>query len=107
MKKENFRVTYPSSEGKVEWSCPSNIAIVKYWGKRPGQIPMNPSLSLTLKNALTTTRIAYLYDPSITRNRIIFRFEGKAASSFSGTHRKISGGHSIPYAIPGKHQPGD
>jgi diphosphomevalonate decarboxylase len=39
------------------WECPSNIALIKYWGKKPGQIPCNPSLSLTLKNAHTRTRI--------------------------------------------------
>lgn len=37
----------------VSWSSPSNIALVKYWGKIPHQIPCNPSVSFTLKNALT------------------------------------------------------
>ncbi|MFO7669877.1 MAG: hypothetical protein R6W31_09485 [Bacteroidales bacterium] len=116
MKKGNFRETYPTSEGKVEWSCPSNIAIVKYWGKKSGQIPMNPSLSLTLKNAYTTTRIAYLYDPSITRSGIIFRFEGKAHPAFqeriakyleaiqslmpflANTHLEIDSENSFPHS---------
>lgn len=39
------------------WICPSNIALVKYWGKLPGQIPCNPSLSITLDQAHTQTRI--------------------------------------------------
>ncbi|MFY8133263.1 MAG: hypothetical protein ACOVOL_08510, partial [Bacteroidia bacterium] len=32
---------------ETAWSCPSNIALVKYWGKKEGelQIPANPSLS--------------------------------------------------------------
>lgn len=38
---------------KVGWRCPSNIALVKYWGKRDNQIPCNASLSMTLKNAYT------------------------------------------------------
>jgi diphosphomevalonate decarboxylase len=42
---------------KVTWSSPSNIALVKYWGKRPVQMAMNSSLSLTLKNSVTTTSI--------------------------------------------------
>lgn len=33
--------------------APSNIALVKYWGKEHRQIPMNPSLSFTLTNAQT------------------------------------------------------
>ena len=37
------------------WSSPSNIAIVKYWGKRPGQLPANASLSFTLDACRTDT----------------------------------------------------
>ena len=39
------------SIGKVSVSAPSNIAIVKYWGKKGKQLPCNPSLSMTLENA--------------------------------------------------------
>lgn len=42
----------------VEWKSPSNLAIVKYWGKRDIQKPLNPSISFTLNNAVTTTRIS-------------------------------------------------
>lgn len=80
MKKNN--PGYPALEGFVEWTCPSNIALVKYWGKKPGQIPMNPSLSLTLKNALTTTRIKYAYDPSLINRDLTFRFEGREQEAF-------------------------
>lgn len=73
---------HPASAGKVEWTCPSNIALLKYWGKRPGQIPMNPSLSLTLDDAYTNTRISYTYDPSISSRNTIFRFEGRAYPLF-------------------------
>lgn len=41
----------------VEWKSPSNLAIVKYWGKRDIQQPLNPSISFSLKNAVTTTRV--------------------------------------------------
>lgn len=34
-------------------SAPSNIAVLKYWGKKDGQHPINPSLSFTLKNSKT------------------------------------------------------
>jgi diphosphomevalonate decarboxylase len=33
--------------------APSNIALVKYWGKKGEQLPQNPSLSMTLTAALT------------------------------------------------------
>jgi len=42
-------------------SCiaPSNIALVKYWGKKNIQIPSNPSISFTLNNCKTTTTITF------------------------------------------------
>lgn len=46
-------------EGYVKWQAPSNIALVKYWGKLPVQIPTNASLSFTLKNCSTITSVAY------------------------------------------------
>lgn len=39
------------------WQAPSNIAIVKYWGKYGIQLPCNSSISLTLDAALTETQV--------------------------------------------------
>ena len=39
----------------VCWKSPSNIALVKYWGKRGEQLPANPSISFTLDQATTET----------------------------------------------------
>lgn len=44
---------------EVTWKSPSNIALVKYWGKYPVQIPANPSISFTLSAAATTTTLKY------------------------------------------------
>lgn len=46
-------------EGEFTWSAPSNIALVKYWGKKENQIPANPSLSFTLNNCKTITTLKY------------------------------------------------
>lgn len=46
--------------GEVIAECPSNIALVKYWGKHKGQKPMNASLSLTLSAAVT--RLAFRFE---------------------------------------------
>ncbi|MEG3656625.1 diphosphomevalonate decarboxylase [Arenibacter palladensis] len=46
-------------EGKVTYKSPSNIALVKYWGKKEHQIPANPSISLTLDTCATTTTLSY------------------------------------------------
>lgn len=45
--------------GRVHWRSPSNLAIVKYWGKHGLQLPRNPSISLTLQNAFTETVLEY------------------------------------------------
>jgi diphosphomevalonate decarboxylase len=68
---------------RVEWTCPSNIAIVKYWGKRPVQLPMNPSLSLTLSRALTKTTVICHLEPKRREPGISFTFGGQDAPEFS------------------------
>ncbi|MEE4196193.1 MAG: hypothetical protein V2I54_00990 [Bacteroidales bacterium] len=52
----HFRLT-----GKkiVGWESPSNIALLKYWGKQGEQLPQNPSVSFNLKHSKTTTKIYY------------------------------------------------
>ncbi|MFD0863545.1 diphosphomevalonate/mevalonate 3,5-bisphosphate decarboxylase family protein [Sungkyunkwania multivorans] len=45
--------------GSVTWKSPSNIALVKYWGKKEHQIPANPSISFTLVDCATTTTLRY------------------------------------------------
>ncbi len=45
--------------GKVGWKSPSNIALVKYWGKKSGQIPANASVSFTLRDSLTETIVEF------------------------------------------------
>ena len=45
--------------GSFEWSAPSNIALVKYWGKKENQVPANPSISFTLKDCKTITKLAF------------------------------------------------
>ena len=42
------------------WRSPSNIALVKYWGKYEPQLPANPSLSFTLSNSYTETTLSIL-----------------------------------------------
>jgi len=52
--------SYPeisSDSFTAEWESPSNIALVKYWGKKAGQLPANPSLSMTLSKAVTHTSV--------------------------------------------------
>lgn len=45
--------------GAVRWRSPSNIALIKYWGKHGDQLPRNPSVSFTLDGAATDTTLRY------------------------------------------------
>ncbi len=51
-------------DGSFTWKAPSNIALVKYWGKRELQEPENPSISFTLSNCFTETTLEF------TKNKI-------------------------------------
>jgi len=65
----------------VGWRSPSNIALIKYWGKRHFQLPENPSLSFTLQESFTETTVQYTYKPK-TGISVDFRLEGKPNPSF-------------------------
>ncbi|CAH1000994.1 hypothetical protein LEM8419_01988 [Neolewinella maritima] len=43
----------------LRWRSPSNIALVKYWGKYGDQLPRNASVSFTLQGAATDTTLHY------------------------------------------------
>jgi diphosphomevalonate decarboxylase len=51
--------TEPIEKASYTWQTPSNIALVKYWGKSNPQIPKNASISFTLNNCHTTTSIEF------------------------------------------------
>lgn len=65
---------------KATASAPSNIAIVKYWGKKNIQEPVNPSISFTLSKSITNTSVSY--QPGDKMLSIDFLFEGKSKTSF-------------------------
>jgi diphosphomevalonate decarboxylase len=54
--------------GSITWRSPSNLAILKYWGKHGVQLPRNPSLSLTLSSSFTDTMLEYKPRESGDRN---------------------------------------
>jgi diphosphomevalonate decarboxylase len=66
----------------VAWRSPSNIALIKYWGKKTGQIPINPSLSFGLDASYTETQIEYKYLAG-DKFKLWFTFDGKENSSFA------------------------
>lgn len=57
------------------WEAPSNIALIKYWGKTAPQIPKNPSLSFTLSSSVSQTEV--FFQPSkLGKFDFTFYFEG-------------------------------
>ncbi|MEI6865448.1 diphosphomevalonate decarboxylase [Flavicella sp.] len=70
-------------KGSTTWRTPSNIALVKYWGKRDPQLPENPSISFTLNNCHTITSLSFEKKSKIDKSfsfKIIF--EGEEKPSF-------------------------
>lgn len=65
-----------------KWQTPSNIALIKYWGKSNPQIPKNASISFTLNNCHTTTKINF--EKKINDNSVDFDlfFEGEKKEEF-------------------------
>lgn len=69
----------------TKWSAPSNIALVKYWGKRPVQLPGNASLSLTLDKSRTTVAATWR---EANQFKLNFAFEGEQKPAFAAKVEK-------------------
>ena len=69
--------------GTICWKSPSNIALIKYWGKHGKQLPQNPSISFTLNNAFSETRISHSPKTSnLAEISFDFYFDGARMDSF-------------------------
>ncbi len=60
--------------GKITWKSPSNLAIIKYWGKHGQQLPNNPSISFTLEKAFTEMALEYYAKPKSYDDPISLEF---------------------------------
>ncbi|GAA4312671.1 diphosphomevalonate decarboxylase [Pontixanthobacter gangjinensis] len=76
--------------GEVSWQSPSNIALVKYWGKKENQIPANPSISFTLDECRSTTSLKYFKkEENSEAYDFDFYFEGKPKQDFKPKIQKF------------------
>lgn len=66
---------YSINSGSVTWKSPSNIALVKYWGKREPQLPENTSISFTLNNCHTITTLSYSPEQNSESQNSEIRFD--------------------------------
>lgn len=95
MSKKKFTPShYPkkTAEGKITWKSPSNIALVKYWGKKPVQLPSNTSVSFTLKECVTTTTLNFKPLPKRSKHfKFSVFFDGERKESFEPKVEKFFG----------------
>jgi diphosphomevalonate decarboxylase len=82
-------LTATIENGNFEWSAPSNIALVKYWGKKEHQIPANPSVSFTLNNCKTITKLAFAKKENNGDFSFDLLFEGKPKEDFKPKIQKF------------------
>lgn len=71
-----------TESGKVSWQSPSNIALVKYWGKHGIQLPSNPSVSFTLSKSNTSTSVSYQRKESLKNYSFEVYLDGASTPSF-------------------------
>jgi diphosphomevalonate decarboxylase len=74
--------------GKLGWECPSNIALIKYWGKKPFQQPLNPSVSMTLQQSKTVISVDYFHQQKLKKLALSYFFEDKQNPTFEDRYRQ-------------------
>lgn len=67
---------------KAAWRSPSNIALIKYWGKKGMQLPANPSFSMTLRNSFTETFVTCHHKGDRHGIPLEFLFDGNKEDIF-------------------------
>lgn len=86
----DLRPSILGSSGEIKYESPSNIALVKYWGKYGRQLPKNASISFTLKNAKSITSCQYEVLSSKQEDlQLAFTFEGKSNEAFANKISKF------------------
>lgn len=86
----------------VSESCPSNIALIKYWGKYENQIPANPSISFTLNHCKTNTIMEFFTDEAFSVQTFLAgKEEVKFAEKIEKYFRNIE--PYLPWILKGKY----
>jgi diphosphomevalonate decarboxylase len=79
----------PGGAMHVSWQSPSNIALVKYWGKYGQQLPANPSVSITLRQSVTKMELLAVPAKSGKGQLKNFYFDGQLNPGFAERFGKI------------------
>lgn len=82
-------------------TCPSNIALIKYWGKYDQQIPANPSISYTLNHCKTITEMEFIAGEKFSVQTFLAgKEEPKFAEKIEKYFQKIES--YLPWILSGK-----
>ncbi|WP_265129910.1 diphosphomevalonate/mevalonate 3,5-bisphosphate decarboxylase family protein [Chryseobacterium oranimense] len=96
--KQNFTINNQT----VSESCPSNIALIKYWGKYADQIPANPSISFTLNHCKTYTSIEFFANEAFSVQTFLAgNEETKFAEKIEKYFKNIE--QYLPWILKGKY----
>jgi len=94
--------SFKISNQKVTESCPSNIALIKYWGKYENQIPANPSISYSLKMCKTNTQMEFFADEKFSVETYLSgAAEKKFAEKIEKYFKNIE--EYLPWILKGKY----
>ena len=86
----------------VSATCPSNIALIKYWGKYANQIPANPSISYTLNHCNTQTSMEFFAnEPFSVQTFLAGNEEVKFAEKIEKYFKNIE--QYLPWILKGKY----
>ena len=67
---------------KSSWQASSNIALVKYWGKRGRQLPQNPSVSFSLSKCVSKTQVE-IFNSDEKGTLVDYTFSGELKPEFA------------------------
>jgi diphosphomevalonate decarboxylase len=88
---------------KIVWRCPSNIAIVKYWGKKGIQIPCNTSVSFTLSESYSEIELEVFDKKSNSNIELEYFFEEKKNVPFENRVLKYLSDHLNQFPVLNDH----
>ena len=82
--------SFTKVKNTIAWRSPSNIALIKYWGKENVQLPINPSISFSLSHSYTDISLSFIEKEADSKEILMdFLFESKQQQKFENRIRSF------------------